>query len=343
MPRLRLACYNVAWFARLFDRSNRLIEDDDPSAVAGVSRARQAEAIAQVIGAVDADCYAVIEAPNTGHRQSCVDQLEHFAERFGLRQSAALTGFESETRQEIALLFDPARIAAEHAPADGGDAAPRFDRPFVSDMDGLVSPHMFSKPPLEALAEDRASGATFRIIAVHLKSKRPGRSGSERERYLSGLESRAKQFTQATWLRARLEAHLAAGEPVVTLGDFNDGPGMDPLEAANGGSSVEVVTGPHDRPERLLAHPFNGVLPAADQPTTTARFYDDARDAYVDALLDFVMLSPDLAADTRPVWRTWHPLDDPGCAADQTLRQALLDASDHFPVSVDLEFRMSRA
>ena len=343
MPRLRLACYNVAWFARLFDRFNDLIEDDTPSAIDGVSQARQAQAIAQVIGAVDADCYAVIEAPNSGRRQSCVDQLEHFAERFGLRQSAALTGFESETKQEIALLFDPSRMAAEHAPVDGGEAAPRFDRPFVTDRDGLISPHMFSKPPLEALAEDRTTGAIFRIIAVHLKSKRPGRSGSERARYLSGLESRAKQLTQATWLRARLEAHLAAGEPVVTLGDFNDGPGMDPLEAANGGSSVEVVTGPHDRPERLLAHPFNGALSAEGQPKATARFYNEAERTHVDALLDFVMLSPDLAGCTRPVWRTWHPILDPDCAADPALCQALLDASDHFPVSVDLDIPKSQA
>lgn len=344
MPRLRLACYNVAWFSRLFDRTNHLIEDDAPSAIAGVTRARQAEAIAQVLRGVDADCYAVIEAPNTGHRQSCVEQLEHFAERFGLRQAAALTGFESETRQEIALMFDPGRISAEHAPVDGGVSAPRFDQTFVADAsrDDLVSPHIFSKPPLEALVEDRATGTTFRIIAVHLKSKRPSRSGSEVERYQSGLESRAKQFTQATWLRARLDAHLAAGEPVVTLGDFNDGPGMDPLEETNGGSSVEVVTGRPDMPGRLMAHPFNGVVSAAGQPTGTARFYDEARNVHVDALLDFVMLTPDLAALTHPVWQTWHPLADPVSASDPGLRQALLDASDHFPVSVDLDFPISR-
>ncbi|MEP0249737.1 MAG: endonuclease, partial [Roseobacter sp.] len=53
------------------------------------------------------------------------------------------------------------------------------------------------------------------------------------------------------------------------------------------------------------------------------------------ALLDYVMLSPDLAAK-EPVWRIWHPLDDPKCWNDPDLRQALVTASDHFPVSVDL-------
>ena len=46
MPRLRLACYNVAWFERVFDRTNTLIEDETPSALYGVSRARQAASLA---------------------------------------------------------------------------------------------------------------------------------------------------------------------------------------------------------------------------------------------------------------------------------------------------------
>ena len=48
------------------------------------------------------------------------------------------------------------------------------------------------------------------------------------------------------------------------------------------------------------------------------------------------MLSPDLARDAAPRWRIWHPFDDRACFEDEALRQALLDASDHFPVTVDL-------
>ena len=70
MPRLRLACYNIAWFARLFDRRNRLVADLEWSALGEVTRRRQATAIAEVLGRVDADCFAIIEAPNSGHRQS---------------------------------------------------------------------------------------------------------------------------------------------------------------------------------------------------------------------------------------------------------------------------------
>ena len=53
------------------------------------------------------------------------------------------------------------------------------------------------------------------------------------------------------------------------------------------------------------------------------------------ALLDHVMVSPDLAA-TGPTWRIWHPLREPR-ARDPSLRAPLLAASDDFPVTLDLE------
>jgi endonuclease/exonuclease/phosphatase family metal-dependent hydrolase len=351
MPRLRLACYNIAWFERLFDRDNRLIADDSLSAMPGVTRRRQAQAIAVVLEAVDADCYAVIEAPNTGHRQSSVTELERFAAEFGLRQRAALLGFPNPTHQEIALLFDPDRIAAEHAPvgaplgeaaAKAGahpDVAPRFDGFFAADIDGdgAPEPYEFSKPPLEAVMTDLASGCEVRLLAVHLKSKAPNISGTPAALRQRGLDNRVKQLAQATWLRARIDEHLAAGEEVIALGDFNDGPGFDALERVNGRSSVEVVAGPVERPEAQLVCPFlhPPAEPEAGGPAT-ARFVNEATGEALDALIDFIMISPRLAAVARPVWRIWNPFDAGDAQIGDALRAALADASDHFPVSVDL-------
>ena len=47
------------------------------------------------------------------------------------------------------------------------------------------------------------------------------------------------------------------------------------------------------------------------------------------------MVSAALAA-LRPDWRIWHPFDDPAVTAVPELRDALLSASDHFPVTIDL-------
>ena len=71
------------------------------------------------------------------------------------------------------------------------------------------------------------------------------------------------------------------------------------------------------------------------QPTT-ARFYNAEEERYFEALLDFIMVSPDLATKS-PDWRIWHPFNDPAVMAIPELRDALLTASDHFPVTIDLE------
>ncbi len=81
--------------------------------------------------------------------------------------------------------------------------------------------------------------------------------------------------------------------------------------------------------------PWCSPRPGAALQPTSARFWLQPRERYFEALLDFIMVSPDLAA-AAPRWRIWHPLNDPGCLKVPELRAALLAASDHFPVSLDL-------
>jgi endonuclease/exonuclease/phosphatase family metal-dependent hydrolase len=68
---------------------------------------------------------------------------------------------------------------------------------------------------------------------------------------------------------------------------------------------------------------------------TTARFYLAPQKRFFEALLDFIMVTPDLAA-RDPDWRIWHPFNDPRIMDIPELREALLQASDHFPVTVDI-------
>ena len=67
----------------------------------------------------------------------------------------------------------------------------------------------------------------------------------------------------------------------------------------------------------------------------TARFFNRETKQWLNVLLDYIMVSPDLQAQNG-TWRIWHPFDDPDCWADESLRQALLTASDHFPVTWDV-------
>ena len=349
---MRIATYNVEWFAELFDRDNRLLLDDNWSGRHDVTRARQIEALAKVFVAIDADAVLVVEAPNTGRRQSSVKALEHFAESFDLRISRALEGFANDTLQEITLMYDPAKMTARHdprgaPPGEPGAAQgplfgepPRFDGVFRIDLDidNIHDNVVFSKPPLEVDLRPKG-GRPVRLIGVHVKSKAPHGARSREQETRIAIENRRKQLAQCIWIRQRIDAHLAAGEPVIVLGDFNDGPGLDEYEELFGHSGVEVVMGcradcggdmmydPHAAAARRLR---------SENRAATSRFWLADQGVYLNALLDFIMVSPDLRAKARR-WQIWHPFDNPVCYADPELREALLLASDHFPVTLDID------
>lgn len=119
---MRLATYNVEWFANLFDEHDTLMIDDNWSGRRDVTRAAQAEALAVVFTALDADAVLVVEAPNTGRDQSTVRALEAFASAFDLRARRAIMGFANDTHQEIALMYDPDVITVGHDPVDMPEA-----------------------------------------------------------------------------------------------------------------------------------------------------------------------------------------------------------------------------
>lgn len=342
---MRIVTYNVAWFNALFDDDGNLLDDGGWSARQDVRRSDQIAALGIVFSALDADAVLVVEAPDHNGRRATVTALEAFARRMDLRARRAVIGFPNDTQQEIALLYDPDRLTVRHDPQGdptgkrGSGDAPRFDGVFRLDVDVDTAPELirFSKPPLE-LAVQSAGGAAFRMIGVHAKSKAPHGATSPDEVMRISIENRRKQLAQCIWLRQRVEAHLAAGESLIVLGDFNDGPGLDDYEKLFGRSGVEIVLGLDAPRELRLYDPharqaLQGRLAA--QPAT-ARFYIASEGQYLSALLDYVMISPDLRA-RRPAWRIWHPFDDPDIYRVPELREALLTASDHFPVSLDIE------
>lgn len=344
-PKLRIATYNIEWFTNLFGRHDKLLDDEEWSSRYMTTRHQQLHAIANVIRAVDADALLIIEAPDTGGDRNSVRALQNFADYFGLRQTNALSGFESHTRQEISLLYDPDVVTARHHPVGSRSngrtkkRAPRFDGKFHYEMgvDGQPDIHTFSKPPLEVRLTEKATGKELRLIGVHAKSKALHR---EREGPLArktALANRTKQLAQCIWIRQRVEDHMKTGEPVIVLGDFNDGPRLDAFEELFGRSGVELVLGDQNQPETHLKDP-NARLwldPMQGWALSSARFYHAGLKWYVNTLLDYVMLTPDIA--DRAYWRIYHPFDDPECYKDPPLREALLTASDHFPVCVELD------
>lgn len=329
---MRLVSYNVEWFASLFDDQDQLILDQQASGRHGVDRYTQGHALAHVFQTLDADAVMVIEAPNSGKTQGAVRALENFADRAGIRARAVVMGFSNDTQQEIALMYDPDVLQAQHDPLQSEDA-PRFDDVLKLDLDidAKMDHVRFSKPPLE-LAMTTAKGQKLRLIGAHLKSKAPHGARNRDAEIRISIANRRKQLAQAIWLRRRVEQHLRDGQDLIVMGDLNDGPGLDEYERLFGRSSVEIVMG-DDMQDPHASHLLQPR--SADQPSTS-RFYNARTKRYFRALLDYVMVSPGLVKHA-PEWRIWHPFEDARCYADVELREALLAASDHFPVCLDIE------
>ncbi|MEP3347901.1 MAG: endonuclease/exonuclease/phosphatase family protein [Litoreibacter sp.] len=335
---MRIATYNVEWFTYLFDKNNELLQDDSWSSRHNVTKAMQVKALGLVFQSMDADVVMVIEAPDTSPHRSGTKALENFAKHFGLRTSKALIGFDNNTQQEIAMLYDPNVVTAVHDPQES-EAAPLFDQAFQMDLDidAKKDDVVFSKPPLEVALTTKA-GNTLRLIGAHLKSKAPHGARNDADAMRISIANRRKQLAQCIWLRARVTDHMNAGQSIMVMGDFNDGPGLDGYEKLFGRSGVEIVLGESDDAQLALFDPHAHAVmtqPFGARPTTS-RFYVSREKRFLNALLDYIMVSPDLKAKS-PKWHIWHPFDDPECWETPEVREALLMASDHFPVTIDID------
>lgn len=340
---MRIATYNIEWFTGLFDDDNQLFNDGGWSARHHVTRAQQTQALGRVFRALDADAVMVIEAPDNSRKHDTLAALQNFATHFDLRTSHAVMGFSNDTQQEIALLYDPATLTASHTPGgeiagpDGATGAPQFDGILRIDLDIDASEDavVFSKPPLELSVQTR-SGFAFQMIGAHLKSKAPHGAENAVDILRLGIANRRKQLAQAIWLRRRIDERLAAGAPVMVLGDLNDGPGLDSFEDLFGRSSVEIVMGHRGDNALIDPHAIRALSQRIGAMPTTSRFWIAQEKRYLQALLDYIMVSPAFI-ERNANWRIWHPLDDPDCWADEALRDALITASDHFPVTIEFD------
>jgi endonuclease/exonuclease/phosphatase family metal-dependent hydrolase len=340
---MRIATYNVEWFSALFDGNDQLYNDDGWSARYNITRAAQTAALGVVFRALDADAVMIIEAPDNSKKQSTVKALESFAAHFGLRARKAVMGYSNDTQQEIALLYDPDQMTATHDPQgtvsgpEGAKGAPRFDGALRIDLDidATEDVVVFSKPPLE-LSIKTKGGFAFQMIGAHLKSKAPHGAKTPAEVMSFGIANRRKQLAQAIWLRARINGHLVAGTPAMVMGDMNDGPGLDEFESLFGRSSVEIVLGHGEANALFDPHAKQALSRKLSAVPTTARFWIRQEKRFLQALLDYIMVTKDFRAKGA-AWCIWHPLDDPKCWNIPELRDALVTASDHFPVTIDFD------
>ncbi len=165
---------------------------------------------------------------------------------------------------------------------------------------------------------------------MHVKSKAPHGADNPAEVMRYAIENRRKQLAQCIWLRQRVEGHLEAGENLIVLGDFNDGPGLDEYEKLFGRSGVEIVLGENGAAQLYDPHARMALSQRVGAMPVTARFYLHHENRYLQALLDYVMVSPNLHR-RDPSWRIWHPFDDPVCYRTPGIARSPADRVRSFP------------
>jgi endonuclease/exonuclease/phosphatase family metal-dependent hydrolase len=335
---LRLCSYNIRDFDALFTAHDAFAPGDYDGKT---TRLEVREAIRDVLLAVDPDVLGVVEAPDTtatGSRRTAA-ALEAFAVWAGLRARKALVGFVSQGKQELGLLYDPGVVKAKHVP--GGSTSsksnPRFDGELQIDTDDdrVKEVYRFYRPPLEAKLTLQANGRELYLILCHAKSKGIFDAMDVVHWERENRRNRRKLHAECTWIRRRVGEWLGKGRELVVMGDFNDGPEMDYFEAELGRSAVEIVMGDVFEPDALLRnHAGRPSWTRFGWSPATASFRDRLTDTWVNVQIDHILASRGLAVAATKAHRIWDPHHLPEA---KPLKRTLWRASDHYPVSLDLD------
>ncbi|MFC1482234.1 hypothetical protein ACFL51_00350 [Myxococcota bacterium] len=332
---IRICTYNVEWFNRLFTSNTNNLKTDQKSV-------ERLDAIAAALKLVNADFVGIVEAPNTkiSGSESTTARLKTFATTYGLRTTSAIISYVSAGQQELAVLFDPSKVKVKRAKG-GTKKVPAFDQEFLfdSDYDKIQEVYKFYRPPLEAKV---AYGPTnkkkkFRLMLVHPKTKGIFSAMDKVHLERESMRCRRKLLAECSWIRARVDEWLQAGERVVVMGDINDGPGMDEYEWRFGRSAVEVIMGDLFDPDTVLRN-------YAGRPKWTDKGWNPASTRYTDrltqdpinVLIDHILVSKDIKAkvvNKKAQHIIWNPYEN---KAAKPLKSQLTLASDHFPVSLDI-------
>ena len=343
----RYMTWNIEWFTRLFDDTGKPLDDDELCDDRfEQTRAQRLQAIADVFAHLDPAFVGIIEGPDStnAHPTRSVDAVLAFAHHFGLPHDSATIGFRSDGQQEIVAMWDGARMRAQHDPGGGTGWSAAFDSRYLvdTDDDSVAECFEFYRPPLEVDVTDVTAGdggTSASVIICHNKSKGIFNATDLVHWDRENRRSRRMLFGQAEWIRRRVEERLTHGHNDIVMGDFNDGEGHDWYERKYGKSHVETIIGDVLEPDLLLRHlpgrPRWSRSAGAWVPASTS-FRDRFTEDWVRVLIDFILISDGLVADSSvdPPYFVWNPYSDPAPTA--TINDQLKRASDHFPVTVDL-------
>jgi len=332
MP-IRICSYNIEWFNHLFNKDNSL--------KTGTKEEERFAAIAAVLKHIKPDFIGIVEAPNTSRdlQESTVTRLENFAQYAGLPVNRAVMGYISPGTQELAALYNPDKLIVEHKPGGSADLVsnPPFNAEFRfdTDDDNIKEVYKHYRPPLELEVGVIQKDFRFKAMVVHAKTKGIFKSTDILHWERESRRNHLKLFAECEWIRRRVEEWFSDGSEVMVMGDINDGPGMDYYELKYGHSAMEIIMGDLFEPEKIL-HSWSGrpKWTADGWKPSSVRYKDIVTEKYVRVLIDHILVSRGIPVYGDSPHTIWNPYEND---VAMEIKSDLTRASDHFPITLDLD------
>ncbi len=332
---LTIAIYNMEWMVNLFSKEGIPKTDGDDG--------ERSRLLADVVKAMDPDIIGIVEGPDTTVSGSKLasEQLEAWAALHGLDSHyKGVHGFPSGGRQELCALYRSDKVTVTHNPVLDQSKDP-FNETFIVDTtDSLIKEqYKHYRPPLELSVSPAAGGDELaRIIVAHAKSKGIFDNVDLARYEQISARNRKKLYAECMSIRNRVDQWFKKNPDtkIIVMGDINDGFGMDYYEQRFSRSAVEILLGDIWQPERILKH----VLPKPKLgkygwTPSTSRFQDKLTEDKFNVLIDHILVSRNIDVHDVTVWNPY--LDQKNDVKNETvdsIKFALKNASDHFPVSI---------
>ncbi len=318
MVQLTIMSYNIRHMNHMFTENR--VKDDEVN---------RAQSIASVIKAIHPHLLGICEAANSP------EEHQYFIENYLPDSGYQVAMGVSRGRQNLVYYYRAPLILSTI------DDAFDYYTPWQVDIDsdGVKEEFRWERKPLEAVFCIGNDGPDFRVILVHTKSKGVFTVTDLHHYQKLAMGNRKRLVAQAQRLRQRMDALLAedSRQPLIVMGDMNDGPGLDAFEQLLGYSFVETVMGSVFQPDKIFR---NTLWWMTQQKKTRDELWTaDFPDPIVSApfgmrhrvWIDHILVSPDMLKTDNPL----RLVKQSGTVAPKT--KAARDASDHFPIYCQIE------
>lgn len=353
MTTIRFGVWNMEWMNDLFTDGPEFKSDDEkvrgPSASkSGPTVKQRRESLSGALNEIDIDALVVVEGPN----KASEIQLFFDTDVEGSWMCDVQPSKGSSQIIGLAVRTDKGHFANNpferfHIDTGQGGESERLSNAteefaIDTDDDEIQELHKFERKPLYAELK-LADGKRFRVVGLHLKSKGIFQSYEWSKWWSRADANRKKIVAQCTQLRHEfidyyLTETSTRGIPLIVCGDINDGPGQDTSEKRLNANGVERLMGNVWKPDLCLGNALYDSLEADDRwdielsSIYTTSFRDPIFQSYRNVWIDHILYSRNHAekwlgdavvhitmSDGKKIWQKYK------------------HASDHFPVTVDID------